>query len=484
MPISSNIKKTLFLIVVSLSLGYIVWNSPLAVDDLYYEAYDLQKIGDIFHFAIAYGNGRLLGNMLIHFILRSQLFRTLFQTSVIVILWLLAYKTAQTTNVCSFFACIALFLTISPSIFRDTYLWSSAFANYVPGIIFMFLSLYLVRKSSEIRHNIYIYILIAVISFAGQFFVEHTSLINIVFAFCILCHYVKTKEPKQKLTAASIWLGSAIIGMIFMLMIPNLFCITNEFENYQKVNVRSLHDLLISIIANGMQIAGLYLQNVFALLLITVVLITLTKPKLAAKWILLFVPIYGFVVNFIINDLWTGTVCGMVSLLLLVIYVITVVIVIVQSNVIKNKERILFLAGMSVFSVLPLLVVYPIGARCLLHSYVFLVLMALSLIENLAFVDLKFSKRMIPLCTVTVCLLLCFLTVHFHHARIMDQTRLEYVQDEVDAGADTITVPQIPSIYVKDNNGWSYGQIFYHNKKQDITFEFIDYHTWTALINR
>lgn len=158
MPISSNIKKTLFLIVVSLSLGYIVWNSPLAVDDLYYEAYDLQKIGDIFHFAIAYGNGRLLGNMLIHFILRSQLFRTLFQTSVIVILWLLAYKTAQTTNVCSFFACIALFLTISPSIFRDTYLWSSAFANYVPGIIFMFLSLYLVRKSSEIRHNIYIYI--------------------------------------------------------------------------------------------------------------------------------------------------------------------------------------------------------------------------------------------------------------------------------------------------------------------------------------
>lgn len=157
--VSCKIKKGIFLACAVLSLGYVIWNSPLTVDDLYYEAYGLRNVSDIFHFAIAYGNGRLFGNMLIHFILWSPVFRTVLQTAVLLMLWFLTYKMAKPARTCSFYICIALFLAISPTIMREAFLWSSAFANYVPGIIAMFVSFYIVRESSELsRKYIYIYI--------------------------------------------------------------------------------------------------------------------------------------------------------------------------------------------------------------------------------------------------------------------------------------------------------------------------------------
>lgn len=267
-----------------------------------------------------------------------------------------------------------------------------------------------------------------------------------------------------------------------MLMIPKLFYIANEWESYQKVNINSLHDFIISIVANGMQIAGIYLQNVFALIILSIVVIVLARPQKLAKIILLFVPVYGFIVNYIISSIWTGTICGMVSLLFLVLYAVTVIIVILTEKSIEIKAPALFFLGMSIFSVLPLLIVYPIGSRCLLHSYVFLVLAILSLLNNIDEANFKFSKNMTAICIVVSCLLLCFLVVHFHKVGFIDQMRLEYVQDMVDSGAEKITVPKIPSIYVKDNNGWSYGQVFYHENKQDIEFEFIDYDEWNAFI--
>ena len=319
-------------------------------------------------------------------------------------------------------------------------------------------------------------------SVSGQLFVEHTSLINLVLAFCVLCYLIKSKAEKIKIVASSVWLGGTAIGIAFMFMIPKLFYIANEWEDYQKVNVNSLHDLVISIVANGMQIAGIYLQNVFALIVLSVVVIALTKPRMVTKAILLLVPLYGFTVNYIINDLWTGTICGMISLLFLLLYAMTVVFNIVKEQSMEGRTTVLFFMGMSVFSVLPLLVVYPIGSRCLLHSYVFLIMAILLLINNIDIKSMKFDKSMTVACTVTACLLLCVLAVHFYRVGSIDRVRLEYVKEMIDDGAEKITVPKIPSIYVRDNNGWSYGQVFFREQKQDIDFEFVDYNAWKNLV--
>ena len=267
-----------------------------------------------------------------------------------------------------------------------------------------------------------------------------------------------------------------------MLMIPRLFYVANEFENYQKVNFNSLHDLVISVVANGMQIAGIYLQNVFALIILSIVVITLANTRKIEKMILLFVPVYGFMVNYIVDDIWNSTICGMVRLLLLLLYVMTVVVVIYKEESIAERMPSLFFIGMSIFSVLPLLVVYPIGSRCLLHSYVFLVLAILSVINNNDAANINSNKKITRLCIITTCLLLCFLTAHFYRVGDIDQARLNYVQDMVDGGAEKITVPRIPSIYIRENNGWSYGQVFFCEEKQDIAFEFVDYNTWKSNI--
>ena len=476
-----NLKKSgrvIFLAAVTAVLMYVIWNAPLTADDLYDSAFGLRSFNEIFHFALAYGNGRLLGNMLIHFILKSSVFRAVFQTSVLLVLWLLTYKAVSSKDDSSFYVCIALFLTISPVVFREDYLWSSAFANYVPGIIFMFISFCCVKKIEGKMFNIVLF----VVSIMGQLFVEHTSMINCMFAFCVLCFFIKIKAEKSKIIAAFVWLTGTVLGIGIMIMIPKLFYVPNEWENYQKLNIGSINELMVSIAGNAMHIARMYLYNVFLLIIISIVVITITRTNAITKLVVLFVPLYGFIVSYIIKDYWTGTVCSFISLALLVLYVVTVTVIIYRAESIECRFQALFYMGMSVFSVLPLLIVYPIGSRCLLHSYVFFVLAILSLIKDSDALIYKYKKQLTKVCIIMTCFLLCYLAGHFHEVGVIDQMRLQYVQNMIDDGADIITVPKIPSIYVRDNNGFFYGQVFYHKEKQDIRFDFIEYDEWKKLI--
>ena len=477
MTVNSRITKALFLILTAVVMSYVVWNSPLVSDDLYYKSFNITRLSDIFHFALTYNNGRLFGNMLIHFIVRSPVFRTVFQTSVILLLWFLTYVTSKPKNSNCYIACIVLFLAISPTIFREAYLWSSA--NYLPGIICMLISFGLVRSKPAPFKNL----LIILVSISGQLFAEHTTLINVVFASCILYSLLKSKADKSQILSAKLWLIGTIIGSVIMFLIPKLFYITNDWENYQKVNLGSMHELIVSVVGNGMQIAGIYLQNALALIILSVIVVALSKPKAISKAILLLTPIYGFITSFIVNDIWDSVLCGMISLITLILYVASVVINIIRSDSVTDKPIILFYLGMCVFSVCPLLVVYPIGARCLLHSYVFLVLAIISMLNNLEAAQDSIFEKLILFSSGVACILSCFFMAEFHKVGYIDRERLMYIQEMIDSGSTSIDVPRIPSIYVKANNNWDYGQIYYQTQKHDIEFRFIEYFEWKSQIN-
>lgn len=474
-----KLKKFIFLIVLSVGLAYIVRNSPLVSDDLYYTAYGLNNIGDIFRFALAYGNGRLFGNMLIHFLLRSNGLRVIVQTSLIVSLWCLTYKAVHKGEKDYFVLGIILFLTINPTIFREDYIWSSAAANYIPGILCMLGSLLIVTNGRKNKN-----IALLIISISGQLFVEHTSVINVLFSLSVLIFYLKTNVEKHKIVSALIWFLGTVIGIGIMFLIPKLFYVHNEWANYQKININTFHELFISIIANGMQISGIFIKNVFAFILMSSLLMKTAHTKTVFKIILAIFPIYGFIVGYVIDEMWTSTLCSFLNLLALLVYLAAVIFSIAQSKELKNKKESLFYIAMCVISVLPLLIVYPIGARCILHAYVFLLLAITSLFNsNPHLIDDGFYKQ-VSLCSVACsCILMGGLTIHFHNIGIIDEARLEYAQSRIEEGAEKIIMPKTSSPYVKENDGWSYGQIFYQEEKMDIEFEFISYSDWKELRN-
>lgn len=466
-------KNNIYIVLVTIVLGYIIWNSPLTVDDLYYKAFALKNIKAIFKFALGYGNGRLLGNMLIHFIIKSSIFRVIFQTFFVMLLCFIICKITHVYLNKIFYLGIALYFFVSPLIFRDVYLWSSAFANYIPGIICMFVAWHIVKNKDGLIWNF----ILLVVSVLGQLFVEHTSLINTVLAVVTLIYFIKENCNKQKINKAFIWFVGTAVGMAIMFMIPKLFYVKNEWENYQKsVDITNLKGFIVGILGNGMQISGIYLQNVFGLIVLSIALIMLVNPKIIEKIILIIVPIYGLCINFVIENLWTGTICAFMNLAVCLVYFMCVTMLIIQNRNIHGREKILFYICMCVFSVMPLLVVYPIGARCLLHSYVFFIMAVLTLInENIE----KFNVDIMKLISVIAMgVFSVIMVVNFHNVGRLDEQRLQYVQKEVDKGNSIIYVPKIESKYVKDNDGWSYGQVFYHNKKQDIKFIFIDEGKW------
>lgn len=410
--------------------------------------------------------------MLIHFIIKSSIFRVIFQTFFVMLLCFIICKVTHVYLNKIFYLGIALYFFVSPSIFRDVYLWSSAFANYIPGIICMFAAWHIVKNKDGLAWNF----ILLVVSVLGQLFVEHTSLINTVLSFVTLIYCIKENSNKHKINKAFIWFIGTAVGMAIMFMIPKLFYVKNEWENYQKsVDITNLKRLIVGILGNGTQISGIYLQNVFGLLVLSIALIILANSKIIEKIVLIIVLIYGLCINFLIDDLWTGTICVFMNLAVFLVYFMCVVMLIIKNNI-RGKEKILFYICMCAFSVMPLLVVYPIGARCLLHSYVFFIMAVLTLInENIE----KFNVDIMKLVSVIAMgVFSVIMVVKFHNVGRLDEQRLQYVQQEVDKGNSIIYVPKIESKYVKDNDGWSYGQVFYHNKKQDIKFIFIDERKW------
>ena len=420
--------------------------------------------------------------MLIHIIVKSSVFRTFFHTGMLMLLiFFVSYLTKEKDKNLLILSCV-LIISVSPTIFREVYLWSSGFANYIPGIVSMFLS-YMITIRQGARNKLGWGVLLFVISFSGQLFVEHTAIINIMSAIVILVFY--TMEKKNR-TMPIIWLTGAILGVIVLFMIPKLFYVPNEWENYQRFNLDSIRDLAGSVFVNAINIGDVYLQNVCALVILSVILLLVSPKKtFIVKFILFFTPAYGFITNFILGNVWNGMFYCFFDLLVLLSYVTVVFLLIYKNSNLCRKRKILICLGMCIFSVLPLLIVYPTGARCLFHSYVFLILLILHLLNgNWKVISIKKYNALKTVMIGMSSIFMIGLCVHFNEIHKIDEERLDYIREMLEQGEENISVPEIPSQYVKQNSEWSYGQVFFYKEKQDINFEFIDYNDWKELMSR
>lgn len=458
--------------------------SPLVVDDFLFQSLNLKGFKNNLNYALGYGNGRLLGNLGVLYFMKYPLLKVIIKSVAIIGVINLIRKVLFCENRdCDIqLSCLSFLLTIgvAPQIFAEVFTWTSGFSNYVPPIICMLLCLIIIKK--ENKPSKYEFFLIFVLGIVGQLYVEHSTIINVVMA--VVCLFHSVRHCRDKISLNIVWVCGTIIGMIIMFLIPKLFCVFNEFEGYQKLNLHGVRELIISIVSNAMFISKMLCENCFLFIALSTLLIYFIKKKKklnkvdkAAMIVLVFFPIFC-ILSYILKIAQNEIKINLIFLCCLIVYVMSVVyfiLTVIQVKALQIKS--MFFLLMAIFSILPLLIVYPIGKRCLFHSYIFLSLLVLSLFEKVYHLCnwKKIISNGLKVASVVLMFLLC---VCFKNINNVDKMKHQHIQKQMQNHAQEIMIPDIKSDYVHTNENGMIGYRYYYKEKGDIIFVNVDYKTW------
>lgn len=248
--------------------AFIFTLSPMTEDDHYFWSLRLQGLEQIWNFASCYGNGRLLGNMGVFYLVEYKLLRvtvkTLSMTAMVFLLpWTLGLRKWR-----SYVWSFLLLAGISPAMFSEVYVWTSGFQNYVPAILLFLLGLALLRRLAEGgKRGLAFCPLLLLLGFAMQLYVEHSSALNLM--LCTLLTLYAARHRRELLPAAAFFLAGAALGFLLMLRLPSLAPHTLvDMELHKGLVSGGIMDVARDILQNGIVLAARYTEYVPALALL------------------------------------------------------------------------------------------------------------------------------------------------------------------------------------------------------------------------
>ena len=314
------------------------------------------------------------------------------------------------------------------------------------------------------------------IGVGGELFVEHSALINFTVVCCILVYCIKRKENFK--SALFCWIGT-FIGLVIIFLEPHFFTISTDFENYQKLNIGNLHDLMISVLSNAMQICQEYTGAVILWGILSFSLMKSYKNQInfIFKGILSIFPIYSGIYYMIMRlDIFSNSLfVGIINTVIILAYLLTVLCTIIKISDKEIRLVSVVFEVISIYSVLPLLVVYPIGERCLFHSYIMMAMLVLVNYANINCKDIKIHNYIVI--GMTFCMLLVVLGSYCRIHKI-DIEKNVHIMKCMENGDTEIDIPQINSDYIHSSANMMIENVFFYNKPGDISFLEMEYHKW------
>ena len=475
-----------------------MWLSPLVSDDLEFEALKFTSFGDFWDYALYYGNGRFLGNILGVAMARSILLKALIRALVIALIPLLLSLVLRMKTRPGQLLCLLLVIGVQPEIFGQVYSWTSGFANYTPPILLTLLILHLILNQGEEappREGARL-ILIALLGLSAQLFVEHNTLIQFLLA-AILYFFARKGSPalrgSYRRKALGVWLLSALAGGGLMFLLPRLFYRAgNRAEGYQQLP-GSLQELIAVAKEQGHYLIKSFMDNRLMLLLFCCIFLvllyglfsgeagfSLKKDKkmtalllvLAASWMLLWfrqIRSHGLL---------------LLGLLFLSFGTTLAIILLAESRREKKGHLYLFLLllALSLLTLLPFLLVSPCGHRNVYLAYLFFISFLLLWADRyLVSLSPAVQKKISLLLAAGLLALSAYISLVFIRAYGPIQERTPFIQSEFEKGASSIPVFEIDDPYLHDHNYYAYRRIYYRQSVGDILFPVIDWEEWQQL---
>lgn len=461
-------------------------------DDFYFMTFKYASFSTIFHNALYYGNGRLLGNLGAILICNSVFLNAIAKG---VVLSGIAVLLPLLLNVQTGFGYILsalLFAGISPSVFAQVYSWTSGFQNYAPPIFLLIICLLLIKYNPKNKVlSAVSYFGVAVFGFCSQLYVEHNTVINIIIAAVtvFLCFFVSKKDRAKSV----VWFVFTACGAAVMFMIPKLFKDTTTFmeDDYRKVEIINADSFVNNFVNNLWYGLNLTAGSIILLLTLGVLSCLLLRrakkeskrPKFISFVIAVDVILSAMLLmySFFFSSSESLLECSVRDGIKFLPSIGILFIFIFALFLLKNsslKWCSLICVGLGFVSVSPFAVVSPFGSRGVFFFMFFLIVAALlAYSEASKSVDertIKIAEKC-GAAAVLACVF-CISVVSFDiytYSKIRDS----YIAQKMSEKAQTIELFEIPSEYFL-NSKWEFRRYNYYNEIDDIKFEFVNWDTW------
>lgn len=430
-------------------------------------------------------NGRLLGNGFSKTLGCSEFWREIVRCGIILTILLQICRMAKVRSLTLYAAALMLTVALPADLYAQAYAWAAGFFNYVPPLVVIFGFLFRVdRLQEDGRDSVLLGVGMLLMAFAGQLFVENVTVGICLLSAGVFLWYLLTHK-KLSWSLSGHLLGS-IIGCAVMLMAPGYDNVNQE--GYRQVSA-TFEELLKVVKANFPVITQYLTENNWLViapltaLSIYLLLSSQTKKRglrVAALAALMVCPVYFYAHSEILTTLsyaeWVAELSFWLDIAANLCYLLAVLAAVlmgIQDPGRKRRAVLCICAVPLIFG--PLVVVTPIGPRCLYIPYMLLVCLLMILLADAAErCDVRKIKALrIPALAMVACVLALYLWTAVWNGRC-EQIRTTQIENAMASGASSVELPSFPyAAFVHNGNGSVMKYYYYYETPGDLEFTFL-----------
>lgn len=497
MSLFEKVKKVLtdygFIMIISI-LGIAVLNLSFqkTCDDITFSMISNTSVTALLKGALFQGNGRLLGNFfcyLIKYSLFTFIEKTVIWSGIVFLIIKITDSKSIVIN-----TTIAV-LTIYPcdTIFSQVYGWNSGFQNYVFPVILILFDVFLIQNTEKIKSEILTFILLILTSFTGQFFSENTSLFAVCLAVILLITNIQNKSKLKYIIA---YFASTASGFIFMMIYPHILGTSEKIASYRQY-ATSFSNLISLALKNFRLISKDFVGYSFLWVILSASFIIIIKNYLsktfrgklfkisifASEIILIGYPSFSLIYSLIIKNqlefpryYFNRFLCISLGLYLVTISFLSIALIISKN---KQGKFTAYSSLLAIISIIPLLVVSPIGARTFYIIFLCFFISGIMGIKN-TIEQIKPTKVIYSCSIISLICVLSVLIMAETDNRYCYNIRDSYLNEQIEAEETNITLPLLPhqNIVHDDSNSNTWQNYIKNKYNKEIEIDFIQWDKW------
>ena len=436
-------------------------------------------------------NGRLLGNGSSRFFGTHDMVRELARCTIILVILLQLCRAARVRSALMYLAALLMVVALPSDIYAQSYAWAAGFFNYVPPL--MMILAFILRadrvmngQKDSFLHGFGMFLP----AFACQLFVE-----NVTVGFCLLTagtalwYLAANRRLSWSLSGS---LLGAILGCAVMFSAPG-YANVNQ-EGYREVS--STIGELLKVFRTNFTTITMYLteRNWAVILPMSLLGVALLSGKEAGKHpvlrslaaaALLVCPVWFYAYRKVLLTLsysqWVAQLSFWLDMAFNLLYLLAVLAAAVLglTDAGSRRRAVLCIAAVPlIFG--PLLVVNPIGPRCMYIPYMLLVCIVLIFAgEWLGRCSADTRKLLLmPVALMTACVLTVYLWTAVWNG-YYEHIRISRIQEAMSVGASAVDLPSYPyPAYVHNGNGGAIRYYYYYETPCDLEFRYVPHPDW------
>ena len=465
--------------------------APLTYDDYEFAALNFSSFEELIQFCLSYGNGRLLGNVFGITGNQFPVFSALCKAVVLGTTVILIPEILGLRSLPGYMVSFLLTVLIDPELFAQVITWNSGFHNYVPGVFLMLCALWLIQRYPVKRAGqILSCFALLILGVCAQLFIEHTTIVNVVFV-CIILLKILHDSDSRRAFPVIVLLAGTLIGLALMFWIPAHFGVSdnNHTSGYRSVHITSITTFIFNCARNTLRLSNHYFGlsgvPVCAGAAISVYL-TQNSRREKMNSVLYYCSIipglYMLVCSVMDMQGWyaePAIIHHAIAMLAVLSPLAVWIIALFGEQDTLFRNRTLVLLGFAIFALLPLLIVTPIRIRVVYHSQVFIVMaFFLCLMRWAKNWDHKVCKITTKIMAAVIAVVILSMASVFISIRGMTQVRDRYIRNQIQQGAEAIDYFNIPYDLVHDATDPLMGQYYYRTQPDDVAFNIRAFDEW------